>query len=156
MMKALYSVIFCTILLVTIFMDHHIVLANERVPQGSEEVEANNTDQVYHNLKNKVKNNWDKEMEKLKNDESTIEIKGDLPERLLRSIINTFYINMKIIKTTALFIGLLSFTIGGIITIATKLNKGLRRFAVGFLMIMLPAILFIFVFGLSILIGTLK
>lgn len=117
---------------------------------ASETEEENN---LYDTLEEKVKSDWYSELDRIQNKEDTIEIKGNLMERIMRSIVNVFYKNMKIIKVSSLLTGLVSFVLGGLIAFLSNLNKGLRRFAISRLMIGIPIILFIFVYGISILIG---
>lgn len=118
---------------------------------ASESAEEENN--LYDTLEEKVKSDWYSELDRIQNKEDTIEIKGNLMERIMRSIVNVFYKNMKIIKVSSLLAGLVSFVLGGLIAFLSSLNKGLRRFAISRLMIGIPIMLFIFVYGISILIG---
>lgn len=118
---------------------------------ASETAEEENN--LYDTLEEKVKSDWYSELDRIQNKEDIIEIKGNLMERIMRSIVNVFYKNMKIIKVSSLLTGLVSFVLGGLIAFLSNLNKGLRRFAISRLMIGIPIILFIFVYGISILIG---
>lgn len=138
------------LLLLAVFL---CLLKIEHVKAASEPAEENN---IYDTLEEKVKSDWYSELDRIQNKENTIEIKGNLMEKIIYSIVNVFYKNIKIIKVSSLLIGLVSFVVGGLIAFLSNLNKSLRRFAISRLMIGIPIILFIFVYGISILIGMFK
>lgn len=138
------------LLLLAVFL---CLLKIEHVKAASESAEENN---IYDTLEEKVKSDWYSELDRIQNKENTIEIKGNLMEKIIYSIVNVFYKNIKIIKVSSLLIGLVSFVVGGLIAFLSNLNKSLRRFAISRLMIGIPIILFIFVYGISILIGMFK
>lgn len=122
------------------------------LPVASIQAEPKEEHELYDSLNNRIKNNWNEEIEKIEGME-TVKQEGNLPERLLQNIVRIFYVNMKAIKGYSFLAGFLSFIMGALIAVMAKLNKGLRRFAIGGLMIGIPCILFLFVYGLALLIG---
>lgn len=103
---------------------------------------------VYDQLRDSIQNEWDRGFEQLEENEE-IEVKGPLSERIVRGIANAFYKNLTAIKAGSLIIGIISLVLGAFIAIAAKLNKKVRKFAIGGLMITIPIFLFIFVFGVT-------
>lgn len=138
---------FCCFFLIFVFQYNPIIAAQKQL---------DSEDSAYDHLVNRVQNDWYEEMDKLQTKETTIEIKGNLTERLIRSVVNTFSQNITIIKVASLIAGIFCFVLGGFVAALSKLNKGLRRFAIGCLMITIPLLLCIFVFGLSIVINLLS
>lgn len=112
---------------------------------GKETVEHND---VYDQLRDSIQNEWDRGFEQLEEDEE-IEVKGPLSERIVRGIANAFYKNLTAIKAGSLIIGIISLVLGAFIATAAKLNKKVRKFAIGGLMITIPIFLFVFVFGVT-------
>lgn len=117
--------------------------------QASEESEAEQENNIYDSLDEKIKNNFYEGLDNTKEQERTIDISGNLPERLIRSIANGFYKNLDSIKAGSLFAGTLSFLGGFIIFKTVQLNKRLKRYAISVFMITIPVALFIFVFAIS-------
>jgi hypothetical protein len=103
---------------------------------------------VYDALQESIRENWDEGFKRLEAQDE-IEIKGPLPERILRSIANVFYRHLVSIKAWSLFIGIISLIVGIFIAATAKLNKKLRRFAISLFVIALPTLLIIFVFGIT-------
>lgn len=110
--------------------------------------EAGEHNDVYDQLRVSIQNEWDRGFEQLEENEE-IEVKGPLSERIVRGIANAFYKNLTAIKAGSLIIGIISLVLGAFIAIAAKLNKKVRKFAIGGLMITIPIFLFIFVFGVT-------
>lgn len=103
---------------------------------------------VYDSLQESIKESWNNGFEELETTEE-IEVEGPLMERLLRNVANIFYKNMVGIKGWSLLIGLISVVVGIFIAVTAKLNKKLRRFAISFLIITVPSLLIVFVFGIA-------
>lgn len=103
---------------------------------------------VYDQLRDSIQHSWDQGFDDLE-EEQEIEIKGPLGERIIRGIANAFYKHLVAIKAGALIIGIISLVLGAIIATAAKLNKKVRKFAIGGMMITIPIVLFIFVFGIT-------
>jgi len=103
---------------------------------------------VYDALQESIRKNWDEGFEQLETQDE-IEIKGPLPERVLRSIANVFYRHLVGIKAWSLFIGVISLIVGIFIAATAKLNKKLRRFALSLFVAAIPILLIIFVFGIT-------
>lgn len=103
---------------------------------------------VYDTLQESIRENWDEGFEQLETQDE-IEIKGPLPERVLRSIANVFYRHLVGIKAWSLFIGVISLIVGIFIAATAKLNKKLRRFALSLFVAAIPILLIIFVFGIT-------
>lgn len=101
---------------------------------------------IYDSLRESIHNTWDDGMEGLE-DVEEIKIKGNLAERIIRSIANTLYKNLASIKAWSIVIGGISFILGIFTAFTAKLNKKLKRFAISFLVVTLPLLLTIFVFG---------
>lgn len=114
--------------------------------QANEEGQEND---IYDSLEEKIRNNFYEGLDDTKEQEKSIDISGNLPERAIRSIANGFYKNLNSIKAGSLFAGTLSFLGGFIIFKTVKLNKGLRRYAISVFMVTIPVALFIFVFAIS-------
>lgn len=114
--------------------------------QASEEEQGND---IYDSLDEKIKNNFYEGLNVANKEEKSIDISGNLIERVMRSIANGFYKNLKSIKAGSLFAGTLSFLGGLIIFKTVKLNKGLKRYAISVFMVTIPVALFIFVFSIS-------
>lgn len=110
--------------------------------------ETGERNEVYDQLRDSIQNEWDRGFEQLEEDEE-IEIKGPLSERIIRGIANAFYKNLTAIKAGSLIIGIISLVLGAFIATAAKLNKKVRKFAIGGLMITIPIFLFVFVFGVT-------
>lgn len=109
---------------------------------------AEDENDVYDSLQESIKESWNNGFEELETTEE-IETEGPLMERLLRNIANVFYKNMVGIKGWSLLIGLISIVVGIFIAVTAKLNKKLRRFAISFLIITVPCLLIVFVFGIA-------
>lgn len=110
--------------------------------------ETDKHNDVYDQLRDSIQNEWDRGFEQLEEDEE-IEVKGPLSERIVRGIANAFYKNLTAIKAGSLIIGIISLVLGAFIATAAKLNKKVRKFAIGGLMITIPIFLFVFVFGVT-------
>ena len=123
-----------------------LVFVFAAVPEGT--VYAAETNSIYDELKKNIKEKWNRGMDEIE-EVRQIEIKGNFFERIIRSIANVFYGNITSIKAGSLFIGVLSVALGIIMASVAKLNKGIKRFAIGVLIIAIPVALFIFVFGIS-------
>lgn len=119
---------------------------NSAIVVHADESEAENG--VYGELRDSIQNEWNRGWEELEK-EDTIEMKGPLTERIIRGIANFFYMNIVGIKSGALLIGVISVVLGTIIALSAKLNKKLRKAAIGGLIITIPLVLFIFVFGIT-------
>lgn len=119
-----------------------IIATNQTIFAAEEE------NDIYDSLQESIKDSWDNGFKDL---ETTEEIEADGPfmERLLRSIANAFYKNMVGIKGWSILIGLISIVVGIFIAVTAKLNKKLRRFAITFLIITVPSLLIVFVFGIA-------
>ena len=117
--------------------------------QASEESETEQENDIYDSLDEKIKNNFYEGLDNTKEHGRSINISGNLPERLMRSIANGFYKNLDAIKAGSLFAGTLSFLGGFIIFKTVQLNKRLKRYAISVFMITIPVALFIFVFAIS-------
>lgn len=103
---------------------------------------------VYDSLQENIKESWNSGFEELEKT-TEIENKGPFMERILRNIANVFYRNMVGIKGWSLLIGLISMVVGIFIAVTAKLNKKLRKFAISFLIIAIPCLLIVFVFGIA-------
>lgn len=103
---------------------------------------------VYDSLQENIKESWNSGFEELEKT-TEIENKGPFMERILRNIANVFYRNMVGIKGWSLLIGLISMVVGIFISVTAKLNKKLRKFAISFLIITIPCLLIVFVFGIA-------
>ena len=102
---------------------------------------------IYESLDEKIKNNFYEGLESVEEQAKSIEISGNLLERIVRTIANSLYKNLDEIKAGCLLIGVLSFLGGFIIFKTVKLNKGMKRYALSVFMITIPLTLFIFVFA---------
>lgn len=121
---------------------------------ASDGQQGTNGNDIYDSLQNSIRENWDNGFEDLETTEE-IEIKGPISERILRRIANTLYQHLVSIKAWSLFIGLISFVTGIFIAVTTKLNKKLKRFAITVLIVTIPMLLIVFVFGITKLISIL-
>lgn len=114
--------------------------------QDTTKTEEKNT--VYDALKEKIQESWDKGMSNIEECDP-INITGNFIERTLRMIAAICYKNIKSIKAGSLLIGLVSFLMGSILAILSKSDKKMRKKAIGIGMAAIPAILLLFVFGIS-------
>lgn len=108
--------------------------------------------EIYESLDEKIKNNFYEGLESVEDQAKSIEISGNILERVIRSIANGLYENLEEIKAGCLMAGVISFLGGFIVFKTVKLNKGMRRYALSVFMITIPVTLFIFVFATSLLI----
>lgn len=108
---------------------------------------------IYDLLDEKVKNNFYEGLDNVEKQEKTIEITGNIPERIMRSLACTFYKNLDAIKAGSLLAGTLSFLGGFVVFKVVKLNKGMKRYAISVFMITIPLALFIFVYAISLFIN---
>lgn len=116
------------------------------VQEETEEMEQDNS--IYDALKERIQDSWDSGMENLE-EVNPIEITGNFAERILRTIAASCYSNLKSIKAGALLIGLVSFVLGAAVALLATKDKKMRKAAISFGMVAVPAILFIIVFGIS-------
>lgn len=130
-------VVGCTLLIILLFS-----VFNQRVYAEEEK------NDVYDSLQESIKESWNNGFEELETTDE-IETEGPFMERILRSIANVFYKNMVGIKGWSILIGLISIVVGTFIAITAKLNKKLRKFAISFLIITIPCLLIVFVFGIA-------
>lgn len=103
---------------------------------------------VYDRLKNRIETAWSEGMEMIE-ETDPIEISGNLMERLLRGIAAGLYRNLRSIKAGALLAGGLSFLLGIVLVMLSRKDKKIRKMAVGVCMCTIPAVLLVFVFGIS-------
>ena len=103
---------------------------------------------VYDRLKNRIETAWSEGMEMIE-ETDPIEISGNLMERLLRGIAAGLYRNLRSIKAGALLAGGLSFLLGIVLVRLSRKDKKIRKMAVGVCMCTIPAVLLVFVFGIS-------
>ena len=108
--------------------------------------------EIYESLDEKIRNNFYEGLESVEDQAKSIEISGNILERIIRSIANSLYKNLEEIKASCLLAGVISFLGGFIVFKIVKLNKGMRRYALSVFMITIPVTLFIFVFATSLLI----
>lgn len=113
-----------------------------------ETAEKEQDNSIYDALKERIQDSWDSGMENLE-EVNPIEITGNFAERILRTIAATCYSNLKSIKAGALLIGLVSFVLGASVALLATKDKKMRKTAISFGMVAIPAILFIIVFGIS-------
>ncbi|MDD3361836.1 MAG: hypothetical protein PHW34_09215 [Hespellia sp.] len=123
-----------------------ILMVSASVPVRAANTKEKN--EIYDSLQESMKNNWKSGLDQLEA-EDQIEIKGPLPERILRGIANAFYQHLVSIKAWSLLIGLISLLIGIFIAVTAKLNKKLRRTAITLFIVTIPLLLIIFVFGIT-------
>ncbi len=112
-------------------------------PQGEE---ADNP--VYDRLKSRIETAWDDGMKQIE-ETDPIEISGNLVERLLRGIAAGLYRNLQSIKAGSLLAGGISFLFGVVLALLARKDKKMRKMAVGVCMCTIPAVLLVFVFGIS-------
>lgn len=110
---------------------------------------------VYDSLSDRMKEQWHQGLDDIEQQES-IPIEGNITERIIRSITNVFYQNLRSIKAWAVFIGIVSITVGIFVSATAKLNKKLRRFAIKVGIITIPLLLLFSVFGITKLISIFK
>lgn len=135
-----FAVIFIFILFLLL-----LIPAEARADQGQP------PDEIYDSLNEKIKNNFYEGLESVEGQtDSPIEISGDLPERIVRSLADILYRNLDEIKAYSLILGTLSFTGGLVVFKAVRLDKGMRRYALSVFVITIPLSLFLFVIGISI------
>lgn len=103
---------------------------------------------IYETLKERMDTVWDKGMEQIEETES-IEIRGNLAERMLRSIAASLFKNLRTIKAGALLIGVVSFVLGGVMVLLAKKDKKIQKKAISVGMVAIPSLLLVLVFGLS-------
>lgn len=115
---------------------------------AQEQPEAEEENPIYDRLKNRIKTAWDEGMEMIE-EADPIEISGNLVERLLRGIAAGLYRNLRSIKAGSLLAGGISFLLGVILALLARKDKKIRKMAVGVCMCTIPAILLVFVFGVS-------
>lgn len=116
---------------------------------AQEEMEAAEEENpVYDRLKSRIETAWEDGMEMVE-ETDPIEISGNLVERLLRGIAAGLYRNLKSIKAGALLVGGMSFLFGTILAMLARKDKKIRKMAVGVCMCTVPAVLLVFVFGIS-------
>lgn len=111
-------------------------------PQG----EADNP--VYDRLKSRIETAWDDGMKQIE-ETDPIEISGNLVERLLRGIAAGLYRNLRSIKAGALLAGGISSLFGVVLALLARKDKKMRKMAVGVCVCTIPAVLLVFVFGIS-------
>lgn len=114
--------------------------------QDTTETEEKNT--VYDALRERIQESWDRGMSNIE-ESDPIKITGNFVERTLRIIALVCYKNLKSIKAGSLLIGLVSFLMGSILAILSKSDKKMRKKAISIGMAAIPAILILFVFGIS-------
>lgn len=116
------------------------------IQEETEEREQDNS--IYDALKERIQDSWDSGLENLE-EVNPIEITGNFAERILRTIAAACYSNQKSIKAGALLIGLVSFVLGAAVALLASKDKKMRKKAISFGMVAVPAILLIIVFGIS-------
>lgn len=110
--------------------------------------EAEEENPIYDRLKSRIETAWDDGMEMIE-ETNPIEISGNLVERILRGIAAGLYRNLRSIKAGSLLAGGISFLFGIILAMLSRKDKKIRKMAVGVCMCSIPAILLVFVFGIS-------
>lgn len=103
---------------------------------------------IYDKLKDRIEITWEKGLEQIE-EAGSIEITGNLAERLLRTIARSLFQNLKSIKAGALLIGIISFIFGGIALLLARKDKKIQRYAIRICMVAIPGLLLILVFGVS-------
>lgn len=103
---------------------------------------------IYDRLKNRIETAWNDGM-KMIEETDPIEISGNLMERLLRGVAAGLYRNLRSIKAGSLLAGGLSFLLGVVLVMLSRKDKKIRKMAVGVCMCTIPAVLLVFVFGIS-------
>ena len=115
----------------------------QETPAGAEEEHT-----IYDRLKGRIETAWDEGMNTVA-EADHIEISGNLAERLLRGIAAGLYRNLRSMKAGALLAGGFSFLFGVILAMLSRKNKKIRKMAIGVCMCAIPALLLVFVFGIS-------
>ncbi len=115
---------------------------------AQEQPAAEEENPIYDRLKNRIETAWNEGMEMIE-ETDPIEISGNLVERLLRGIAAGLYRNLRSIKAGSLLAGGISFLLGVILALLARKDKKIRKMAVGVCMCTIPAILLVFVFGVS-------
>ncbi len=112
------------------------------------QADAEEENAIYDRLKEQIRTAWDEGMEMVE-ETNPIEISGNLAERLLRGIAAGLYKNLRSMKAGSLLAGGFSFLFGAVLAMLSRKNKKIRKMAVGVCMCAIPAILLVFVFGVS-------
>lgn len=133
-----------TVALIFIFFSLLLVPADVRAGQEAA------SDKIYDSLNEKVKNDFFEGLDSVEEQkESSIEVSGNLMERIIRTIADRLYRNIDEIKAASLLAGTLSFLGGLVVFKVVRLNKGLKRYALSVFMITIPLVLFLFVIAVS-------
>ena len=86
--------------------------------------------EIYESLDEKIKNNFYEGLESVEDQAKSIEISGNILERVIRSIANGLYKNLEEIKAGCLLAGVISFLGGFIVFKTVKLNVYAKNFKV--------------------------
>lgn len=131
-------------ILTAIFMASASVTAYaQETPTGAAEEHG-----IYDHLKERIETAWDEGMETVE-EADPIEIGGNLVERLLRGVAVGLHRNLRSMKAGSLLAGGTSFLFGAVLAMLSQKNKKIRKMAVGVCMCAIPALLLVFVFGIS-------
>lgn len=136
----------CSLLIVYVLVAVCMLSVSLTVHAQETQEEADNP--VYDRLKSRIETAWDDGMKQIE-ETDPIEISGNLVERLLRGIAAGLYRNLQSIKAGSLLAGGISFLFGVVLALLAQKDKKMRKMAVGVCMCTIPAVLLVFVFGIS-------
>lgn len=136
----------CSLLIVYVLVVVCMLSVSLTVHAQETQEEADNP--VYDRLKSRIETAWDDGMKQIE-ETDPIKISGSLVERLLRGIAAGLYRNLQSIKAGSLLAGGISFLFGVILALLARKDKKMRKMAVGVCMCTIPAVLLVFVFGIS-------
>lgn len=136
----------CSLLIVYVLVVVCMLSVSLTVHAQETQEEADNP--VYDRLKSRIETAWDDGMKQIE-ETDPIEISGSLVERLLRGIAAGLYRNLQSIKAGSLLAGGISFLFGVVLALLAQKDKKMRKMAVGVCMCTIPAVLLVFVFGIS-------
>lgn len=136
----------CSLLIVYVLVAVCMLSVSLTVHAQETQEEADNP--VYDRLKSRIETAWDDGMKQIE-ETDPIEISGSLVERLLRGIAAGLYRNLQSIKAGSLLAGGISFLFGVVLALLAQKDKKMRKMAVGVCMCTIPAVLLVFVFGIS-------
>lgn len=136
----------CSLLIVYVLVVVCMLSVSLTVHAQETQEEADNP--VYDRLKSRIETAWDDGMKQIE-ETDPIEISGNLVERLLRGIAAGLYRNLQSIKAGSLLAGGISFLFGVVLALLARKDKKMRKMAVGVCMCTIPAVLLVFVFGIS-------
>lgn len=139
----LYGIVAVFVLITVCMVSVPATVYAQETQAGAEEENA-----IYDRLKEQIRTAWDEGMEMVE-ETNPIEISGNLAERLLRGIAAGLYKNLRSMKAGSLLIGGGSMLFGAVLAMLSRKNKKIRKMAVGVCMCAIPAILLVFVFGVS-------